>query len=97
DVHVLVNGSSFLDGLILSSTDVVPLSGKFALNAGDTVEFLVGFGPNATSLDDSTGIQVTMSVVPEASNLLAGALPALLLCYQGVRSVRWRGGRTQAC
>ena len=81
DVHVLKNGASQFDGLVeghWANENVrvgtsAPLT--FALQAGDKVDFVVGYGSNGNYLYDSTRLTATIAAVPEPETyamLLAG-------------------------
>lgn len=76
DVHVLKNGTSLFDGSV-SGTYNAPhgaaYSDAFSLNAGDTVEFAVGYGANGNYNSDSTGLAATLTAapVPEASTTVS--------------------------
>jgi hypothetical protein len=80
DVHVLKNGVSSFDGLVeghwaIENVRVGPTVLNFSLNAGDHVDFVVGYGSNATYYYDSTRLDATITAVPEPETyalLLAG-------------------------
>lgn len=67
DVHVLHNNvqlfSDFINsfGLITSSTS---FNTTLSVLGGDTVDFAVGFGSNLNFIDDTTGVDVTITSVP---------------------------------
>jgi len=70
DIHVLLNSVSIFDGTINS---FVPWSDQsFAktlpLNAGDTIDFAVGCGPNNDYTCDSTGLKA--SIAPLGTTIL---------------------------
>jgi uncharacterized repeat protein (TIGR01451 family) len=62
DVHVLHNSSPIFDALIngLISSGDQSFSTTLTLNAGDTVDFVVGFGENLDYNCDSTGLKATI-------------------------------------
>ncbi|WP_199249740.1 hypothetical protein [[Phormidium] sp. ETS-05] len=77
DVHVLHNNSLLFSGLIngfgTASAKSFATTGK--VQAGDTIDFVVGYGSNQNYGYDSTGLDVTISTtplksVPEASSVL---------------------------
>ena len=79
DVHVLENGVSLFDGLV-TGTYNAPHGTSFgpsalSLNAGDTVDFAVGYGANQNFYSDSTGLSATLTrsdaPVPEASTTVS--------------------------
>ena len=55
DVHVLVNGVPVFDGIVTTSS-VNFSRNSIALSAGDTIDFAVGYGPNADFRHDSTAL-----------------------------------------
>ncbi|MEG4167427.1 hypothetical protein QUB69_08385 [Microcoleus sp. AT13-A6] len=82
DVHVLHNNivlfSNLINGFGASSTKSFATAGT--VQAGDTIDFAVGYGSNQTYLFDSTGLDATISTtppavsesVPEPSTVLGG-------------------------
>lgn len=75
DVHILLDSSTSL-----FSTEISPFEvpSSFSLcqspNAGDTIDFVVGFGTDGSYLGDTTGLVATIRAVPERSTwLLLGA------------------------
>jgi hypothetical protein len=81
DVHVLKNGASMFNGLVeghLAADNFrvgtsAPLT--FSLNAGDKIDFAVGYGSNGNYQYDSTRLTATIAAVPEPETyamLLAG-------------------------
>jgi YD repeat-containing protein len=86
DVSVTHNGSSVFGASIngfysngAPSSALAPFSLTRSVNAGDTVEFSVGFGSNANYNNDSTGLAVTVSQPTPAQtqpyNGAAGQVP----------------------
>jgi len=74
DVHVLYNKSSVFFGLIQSYNTPLSFSLTQTVNAGDTIDFLVGFGSNGTNTGDMTGLDATIGYT--ASAVLSGLSPA---------------------
>jgi hypothetical protein len=80
DVHVLLDNTPIFNGNISSFN--VPLDFTIPgvlLSAGNTIDFVVGFGADASFLDDSTGFDATItttSAVP--APLIGRGLPVLL-------------------
>lgn len=81
DVHILKNNVSHFDGLVeghwasenFRVGTTAPLT--FSLIAGDTVDFVVGFGSNGNYGFDSTRLTASIAAVPEPETyamLLAG-------------------------
>jgi hypothetical protein len=64
DVHVLHNGVSLFDGSILSAADTAPFQQAVAVKAGDTIDFEVGTGPDASNVSDTTGLDATIKFLP---------------------------------
>ena len=79
DVHVRLNGASLFSGLL----DAASASGSFgntlSLNAGDVLDFSVGFGANGNYFFDRTGINASVSAVPEPASLLLLLSGAMIL------------------
>ncbi len=67
DVHILLNGGSLLSGSIGSNGDVVPFTLTTGVNAGDHLDFVVGFGSN-NYFFDSTGLAATIAPVPDPNS-----------------------------
>ena len=83
DVHILVNGTSFFDGLVWGTDSVVSFDQPLQLNVGDVLDFAVGpFGGNWGW--DTTGLSATITPVPEPSTI--GLFAAGLLLVYRVRS-----------
>jgi hypothetical protein len=78
DVHVLLNGSSLFDGAVVGFGP--PSDQSFAmslnLNAGDHLDFAVGWG-NGTFFGDTTALAATISAVPEPSSAVLFGFAAL--------------------
>lgn len=74
DVHILLDSStSLFSGSIGSFNIPLNFSVSQALNAGDTIDFIVGFGSDGNYIGDSTGLAGTITgqsaAVPEPSTL----------------------------
>lgn len=69
DVHVLVNGHSVFDDVVSGGHDPVFDSVPLNLLAGDTIDFLVGFGDNGTYFNDSTRLDATVSALDDEPGL----------------------------
>lgn len=72
DVHILLNGTSLVSGYVngFGPTSDLTFSVPLNLNAGDHIDFAVGFGSNGNFLGDTTGLDATISSVPEPSGLV---------------------------
>jgi hypothetical protein len=91
DVHLIKNGTtSLFDAIISNGGSAVFPSGWFALSAGDTLDFVVGPGPNGDFLFDTTGLRAT--IIPEPSGL-ACAFSLLLVIGQSLRPRRAKEAR----
>lgn len=65
DVHVRLNSSTALfDGNINGSGSTAPFSLTRTVAAGDTIEFVVGYGSNGNYNSDATTLAVTISQPP---------------------------------
>lgn len=84
DVHVTKNGVALFDGTVSGFagtaangyTDAVGTSPKQAFNAvihvdaGETIDFVVGPGPNANNLHDLTGLTAVVSALTQRGTLV---------------------------
>jgi hypothetical protein len=87
-VHVLLNGVSLFDGAVNGFGPSSDRSFVKALNlhAGDVLDFAAGFGANGNFLNDSTGLDVTITNAgPEPST---ATMMSVLAIGSGV--VVWR-------
>ena len=85
DVHILHNGTSLFSDLVngFGVTSSKPFSVTPTIEAGDTIDFAVGYGANQTYWFDTTGIEATISAdepetIPEPNTLSGLALFSLL-------------------
>jgi sugar lactone lactonase YvrE len=76
DVHVLVNGGSVFDSTITSNGVSRPFSGTFALAAGDTIDFAVGPNGNFVQHPGNTGLNATITPVPQGAVQVTSSLGA---------------------
>jgi len=91
DIAVLLNSSTtLLSGNVNgtgTSTSGVPFTLVKTLNAGDNVDFTVGFGTNGNNGNDSTGLTVTITQAgapaTAASFSMAGDYELRLIGYDG--------------
>jgi hypothetical protein len=70
DVHVLLNEVSIFDGLVNGFGPGPSFTQVLNLNAGDHVDFAVGYGTNGNFDFDSTGLAATFQSVPEPASIL---------------------------
>ena len=68
-VHIQKNGSSIWNGDVEGFGATQSFNTTVQLNAGDRLDFVVGLGQRQSPLGDSTGVDATISVVPEPSAL----------------------------
>ena len=84
DVHVLLNDTPIFNGTV---NGFGPGSGpsfntSLKLAAGDRLDFAVGYG-NGSHINDSTGINARLSLVPEPSSLvMLGVGAAVTLSFR---------------
>jgi len=79
DVHILVNGTSFFDGVVYGTTSVSDFDQSLQLNAGDTLDFAVGTDGLPWGWD-TTGLGATITLVPEPS-VFGLCIASFLLAY----------------
>lgn len=66
DVHVRLNGASLFDGATGNGL-TASYDGNLTLNAGDTIEFLVGRGADGSYNDDLTSLETQITGTPTTS------------------------------
>ena len=82
DVHVYVNGIDKFDDVVNSFGGAgKTYSGQLLIQAGQTVDFAVGWGTNSNYGNDTTGLTATISSVPLP--------PSVLLLGFGLSWVCW--------
>ncbi len=80
DVHVQVNGASIFDSSVSAAYPGGTTSvsdGPFTLSAGQTVDFLVGYGSNQTYFNDGTSLTASITATPEPTSLAFAGFGAL--------------------
>ena len=77
DVHVL--GGTAFNGVLGPNAVTTSVSNhqQVTLAAGQSIDFVVGFGPDRNYTGDSTGLKATLTSVPEPAFYQASALLAL--------------------
>jgi hypothetical protein len=78
DVHILKNGQSLFDDTITGKTDVSNFDASLNAVVGDTFDFVVGSYTYGHGWD-STGIQLTITIVPEPSAMALIGLGTLMV------------------
>jgi len=66
DVHVLRNGVSLFDNSVIGFGTTVSFSATVSIQAGDTIDFIVGFGSDGNFFNDTTGLDAVLSEVTPA-------------------------------
>jgi hypothetical protein len=61
DLHTLLNGVSIFDSTMGRYGDETLFSTSFSLQEGDTLDFVVGYGPNHDFVGDLTGLQACVT------------------------------------
>jgi hypothetical protein len=89
DVHILENGSTSLvsnEVTGLGATDTFDVTRVLA--AGQTLDFVVGFGTNGNYTSDSTGITANISMTPEPAfyGMLGAGLAGVFVALRRRRS-----------
>ena len=87
DVHVLDNGISIFDGSVdgYGPGTGPTFSTGLVLNAGDTIDFAVGYGSNGSNRFDTTAISAQVSNTPEPTTI--AMVMSALLVIAGMRLV----------
>lgn len=92
DGSVFVNAASVFSGAVSGAqSQDAPFSFSQALTAGDTVDFVVGFGSDGSYLFDTTQVDATITMQTAAIPLPAG-LPLMLVGLGAFAIVRRRVG-----
>ncbi len=91
DVHIYLNGTDLFPGMNIASFDVhLPFSLTESLNAGDHIDFAVGFGADGNYLFDSTGLSGSITPLNQAS---VPEPATLFLLATGLAAMSLRGKR----
>jgi hypothetical protein len=91
DIHVLLNNEDMFSGLLMGRfgiESVARYDSILSLQAGDTLDFAVGYGPNRNFNSDSTGLSARIQAVPEPGVL--SLLGSGLLGLGGLYAARRR-------
>ena len=82
DVYILRNGTSLYDGFVDGINSIQSFDETVQLNAGDLLDYVVGVDGNGGGWD-TTGLDATVTPVPEPSTfVLAGVGAAALLIFR---------------
>lgn len=82
DVHVLLNSVSLFDGAVAAFKSGPAYQTVLTLQAGDLVDFAVGFGNNGNYISDTTGLTAQIAAVPEPETWALMAAGAGLLTWR---------------
>ena len=97
DVHVLFNGVTIFDDFINGFSDTALISLDTLLQAGDLLDFAVGFGSNSNFFSDYTGLDVQISRnIPEPRSTMIFVLAVVILVVHCIRQRRG-GNRVIFC
>jgi hypothetical protein len=94
DVHILLNGVALFNGEVngFGPASDQSFESSLDLHVGDRLDFAVGVGSNGSFLNDSTGLDATISnAVPEPSTFTMTVI--LATCSGLVWRLRSRGSR----
>jgi hypothetical protein len=81
DVHILNSGVSIFNSTVIGSPNPTSYSGSQTLALGDTIDFVVGWGPNFSIIEDTTGLSATIIPEPASVSLVIAAI-GCLMCFR---------------
>lgn len=89
DVHILLNGSAVFNGSVLGfgAGSGAAFNSNWSLTAGDTLDFVVGWG-NGDFTSDSTAISASITQVPEPTVTAVLVLGGLAMAARALRARR---------
>jgi hypothetical protein len=90
DVHVLDNGAALFNGEVtgFGASSDQSTSLILSVHAGDTIDFVVGYGTNHTYFNDTTALSAYIKAVPEPSALALFGVGAVGLIGRRLRRAR---------
>jgi hypothetical protein len=97
DVHILLNGVSPFDGAVngFGPSSDQSFATSLSLQVGDHLDFAVGDGADGSFLNDSTGLEATISdAIPEPSTF---AITCIVAACSGFFCWRRRRGSRDTC
>lgn len=74
DVHILNDGTSLFNGLVNGNAPPIYFNEDVLLIAGETINFMVGYGSNNAYQYDMTGLTLSITAVPEPAHYAGLAL-----------------------
>jgi hypothetical protein len=84
DIHIAVNNILVYSSTIIALDQLQGFDAQAYLEAGQTLDFLVGYGANANNGNDATALTVTVTSIPEPK-LSLGVLVSLAALVLGPR------------
>lgn len=82
DVHVFHNNVALFNRFLNGFGSTASYAVRLTINAGDTLDFAVGYGSNSTFVADTTGLDARIVAVPAPSafvTALIGTVPGICL------------------
>lgn len=70
DVHILLNGVSVFDSVVLGYPSPTSYTGTLSVATGDHIDFTVGEGSNGNDHEDTTGLAATIVPVITCPNII---------------------------
>jgi hypothetical protein len=100
DVHILLDDASIFDSNVIGTPDPESYSGLQNVAQGDTIDFVVGSGPDKRPAEDNTSLSATIQSVPEPNTVLltmGGLLGLLCFRKRTVKQLGFLRGDRRVC
>jgi hypothetical protein len=86
DFHLLKNGVALLSGNINGQSGSQSYMNPLSFSPGDVLDVVVGFGSNGNYYDDTTGVSLTLSSVPEMDTAVIAVLGLAGTCVLSLKT-----------